>query len=155
MSQRNRMLVDPKVQWAIARRILCHWALLLLCLGMISMFVRLIFSAGSTSFASALSDAAAAQAPLVCVMVMLVPVFIRDTLVLSNRFAGPMYRLRSSLANVAKGESVETIKFRDGDYWQEVAVDYNKVVAEFNRLKARNAELEAELTARSGETVDA
>ena len=53
MSQRSRILVDPKVQWSIAGRILCHWALFAVCLVSISAMVRIMSAAGDQPFADA------------------------------------------------------------------------------------------------------
>ncbi|MEW6055042.1 MAG: hypothetical protein AB1540_00380 [Bdellovibrionota bacterium] len=47
-------------------------------------------------------------------------------LAFSNRVAGPMLRLRNHCERVAKGETLDGIKFRDGDYFEEVAEAYNR-----------------------------
>ena len=145
MSKRTQILVDPTVQWAIARRILTHWCLLLVCLISTSVMFRLLISVGDQSFYESMKAAIVAQAPLLLVMFILMPIFLRDTLQLSNRFAGPMYRLRTALGEVAGGGQGGKIKFRDGDFWLEVADDYNLVHEQLQILKSRNAELEAEL----------
>ena len=145
MSKRTRILVDPPVQWAIARRVFLHWCMLLVCLVTISGMMRLLFAAGEQPFMEALKSAVMAQAPLLCIMFILMPVFLRDTLKLSNRFAGPMYRLRTVLAEMAGGGEGQNIKFRGGDFWQEVAGDFNEVRSQIQSLQARNEQLEAEL----------
>ena len=145
MSNRTRILVDPPVQWAIARRIMLHWSLLLVCLLSISIMVRLMVSAGEMPFTESLIAAVKAQGPVFFVMFVLMPVFIRDTLKLSNRFAGPMFRLRTVLSEIAGGGEGQNIKFRTGDFWQEAAGDFNQVLEQLNDLKARNAELESKL----------
>ena len=106
---------------------------------------RLLISVGDQSFYESMKAAIVAQAPLLLVMFILMPIFLRDTLQLSNRFAGPMYRLRTALGEVAGGGEGGKIKFRDGDFWLEVADDYNLVHEQLQILKSRNAELEAEL----------
>lgn len=152
MSQRNRLLVDPTVQWSIARRILLHWGLLLWCLLAMSTFVQLMFSAGSVPFNAAISGALKSQGPLLCVMLMLLPVFIRDTLKLSNRFAGPMYRLKTELASMSKGNPGKPIKFRTGDFWLEAAADFNQVLANIESLRQENEQLKSELARSSDDT---
>ena len=145
MSKRSKILVDPPVQWAIARRIVCHWALFLACLVTISVMVRLMFTAGDHPFGEALSLAIRSQVPILVVMLLLMPVFLRDTLKMSNRFAGPMYRLRTALSKISEGETVSAINFRTGDFWQEVAADFNTVAAKYEASLRRNEALEAEL----------
>lgn len=145
MSKRSRILVDPPVQWAIARRIICHWALFLGCLISISLMVRLMFSAGDKPFAESLLAAARGQVPILVVMFFLMPVFVRDTLKMSNRFAGPMYRLRTALSKMSRGETVSTINFRTGDFWQEAAADFNTLASKYELAVKRCEELESEL----------
>lgn len=64
---------------------------------------------------------------LVALMVSLsvLPVILYDLTRLSNRFAGPMVRLHRSMYQAAKGDRVESIYFRDQDYWQEFADAFN------------------------------
>ena len=64
---------------------------------------------------------------MVGVMLLLLPVFLRDTLKLSNRFAGPMYRLRIALQSLAAKQSASPIKFRAGDFWQEATTDFSRI----------------------------
>ena len=79
------------------------------------------------------------------VMLLLLPVFLRDTLKLSNRFAGPMYRLRSALKSIVSDGTLKPIKFRDGDFWQDAAADFNLVLSKYEGLSEENAALRAEL----------
>ena len=145
MSKRSRILVDPKVQWAIAGRIVCHWTLFVVCLVSISAMVRIMAAAGNAPFSEAWRSALMAQVPLLGVMFLLLPVFLRDTLKLSNRFAGPMYRLRTALRSLAEKESASAIKFRAGDFWQEAATDFNTVLDELHSLREENVSLKAKL----------
>ena len=145
-SQRSRILVDPKVQWSIAGRILCHWSLFLVCLISISAMVQIMGSAGQQPFAETWRTAALAQVPILGVMLMLLPVFLRDTLKMSNRFAGPMYRLRIALRSMANNEIVTSINFRSGDFWQEAAKDFNTVLGHLEELRQENESLKSQLT---------
>ena len=143
--QRSRILVDPKVQWSIAGRILCHWVLFLVCLVSISAMVRIMGSAGQQPFADTWRTAAVAQVPILSVMFLLLPVFVRDTLKMSNRFAGPMYRLRTALRSLAENKTVTAISFRSGDFWQEAATDFNTVLGRLDQLRQENESLKAQL----------
>lgn len=145
MSNRSRILVDPKVQWSIAGRILVHWALFMVCLVSISAMVRIMAAAGDQPFGEAWRGALTAQIPILGVMFVLLPVFLRDTLKLSNRFAGPMYRLRTALSTLADGDSASPIKFRAGDFWQQAAVDFNITLSQLESLQHENDALRAQL----------
>ncbi len=145
MSKRNKILVDPTVQWSIAARVLSHWTIFLLCLVLINVSVRFFTVVVDQPLGAALRAAVFAQGPVVLVMLLLLPVFLRDTLVMSNRFAGPMYRLRTGLAAMASGAAISPIKFRTDDFWMAAADDFNIVLEQFNTLKAEKTQLQAEL----------
>ena len=54
--------------------------------------------------------------------VFIIPIVVRDLVKLTHRFAGPMLRMRRLMKQVANGEHVEPVRFRDGDFWQDFAV---------------------------------
>ncbi|TWU48828.1 hypothetical protein Poly51_47320 [Rubripirellula tenax] len=145
MYERSRILVDPKVQWAIAGRLVGHWTLFLVCLISISTMVRVMFTAGDQPFFQSAWTSLRAQTPLLFVMLMLLPVFLRDSLKLSNRFAGPMYRLRTALRALSQDQPIGPIKFRTGDFWMEAADDFNIVLGQLETLKAENERLRAQV----------
>lgn len=145
MSKRNRFLIDPPVQWSIIRRMSMHWSLTILALLSIGIGVQLVYAPGNQTFAQAIARSFGAQAPLLCVMVMLYPVYVWDIIKLSHRFAGPMLRLRGILNELADGGRASKLRFRPGDFWQETATDFNRFYEEHIRLKNRCEELENEL----------
>ena len=145
MSKRRRILVDPKVQYSIAGRILTHWGLFVACLVVINVAVRVFANIANQPFWDALLSASTSQAPILFVMTIMLPMFLRDTMIMTNRFAGPMYRLRTALESVSRGDKVDAIRFRKGDFWQEVAGDFNTVVAQMETLKEQNKQLKAEI----------
>lgn len=154
MHQRSRLLVDPKVQWSVAGRVFLHWIAFLICLLAIGIMVQMLLAAGTKSFGVALQDGLVNQVPILAVMILLLPVFLRDTLKLSNRFAGPMYRLRTELKKLANDQPGNQVKFRTGDFWQEVAGDFNHVLGQLERLQSENDTLRSELeTARKEEEI--
>ena len=55
---------------------------------------------------------------------------------MSNRFVGPIYRLRRSMRSLANGEEVDPVFLRDGDYWFDFAEDFNRVAAEMGARQA-------------------
>ncbi len=127
--------------------------MLLLCLVTINMMVTVLTEAGQMSFFEALKVGTISQIKTMGVMFLLMPVFLRDTLKMSNRFAGPMYRLRIALKKMAGEDVPAPIKFRDGDFWQEAADDFNTVRSQFDSLKSENAALKAELDSLRAEQI--
>ena len=76
--------------------------------------------------------------PFLLVMVFLLPVFVLDTIRISHRFAGPIYRLRQTIRNIAQGKPAQRLKFRDFDFWQGLAEDSNRMV---DRLASHDVEV--------------
>jgi hypothetical protein len=54
---------------------------------------------------------------------------------MSNRFVGPIYRLRRSMRSLANGADVDPVFLRDGDYWFDFAEDFNRVATEMGAIK--------------------
>ena len=46
--------------------------------------------------------------------------------IFSNKVAGPLSRLRIHMGQIARGETIEQVNFRKGDFFEEVAEAYNK-----------------------------
>ena len=67
---------------------------------------------------------------------LVLPVVMFDMSRLTNRFAGPLFRLRGSMRRLARGERVDPVHFRENDYWQEIAEEFNAIVARIDRLES-------------------
>lgn len=66
--------------------------------------------------------------PAVSGTLAFLPLALIDFVRLSNRFAGPMQQLRRTMQELSRGEPVEPIRFRKGDFWHEFAADFNVLV---------------------------
>ncbi len=126
-NKRGRVYVDRLVQGALARRIIVHWCVFFV-LSMISLTaLELFLGDPELSLSGHLGVLWSKYAFLVILMVFILPTFVYDSMKLSNRFVGPVLRLRESIRGLARGESVEELKFRDNDFWLEVSDDFNLV----------------------------
>jgi hypothetical protein len=132
---RKRLFVDPKVQGALVLRVLLYWvtclvtvSMMLLCWWMLTGPARLFY----TQF----DDLWIQYGPAMVASLLLLPMVILDVLRLSNRFVGPLLRLRRGMRALAQGEQVEPIEFRDGDFWQDFAQEFNALAAYVGELKA-------------------
>jgi signal transduction histidine kinase len=67
--------------------------------------------------------------PALIASILLLPLIVVDIVRMSNRFVGPLVRLRRSMRQLAQGEHVEPITFRDDDFWKEFADEFNAVLA--------------------------
>jgi methyl-accepting chemotaxis protein len=73
--------------------------------------------------------------PALIASFILLPLVIYDIISLSNRFTGPLFRLRRSMRALANGEEVKPIRFRDGDFWQGLAEEFNAVLERMQSIK--------------------
>lgn len=126
---RKKFLVDREVQGALMGRIVRQWLLFFAALFIALPAWELAlskdpFTPASQAFAEALKH----TAPVFVLLIALIPAFVYDTMKLSNRFSGPMCRLRQAIRNVADGKEVRQLSFRDGDFWGDVAGDFNRML---------------------------
>jgi len=131
---RKRFFVDYRVQGALIVRIVLYW---LTCL--VAMMLLLLgwgmFTAPARPLPVHLTELWTLYGPVAVVSLLLLPGVIFDLLRLSNRFAGPMFRLRRSLHDLAQGKPVAAVQFRHSDFWQEFADDFNTIAAQAEEAK--------------------
>ncbi len=125
---RKQLLVDPKVQGALVLRAVFYWFVCLLTISMMLLCWRIV-TGPARMFYTHFDDMWFHFGPAVVASTLLLPLVILDMLRLSNRFVGPLFRLRRAMRALARGETVEPIEFRGGDFWQDVAEEFNAVAA--------------------------
>ncbi len=59
------------------------------------------------------------------VSLLVLPALVYHALRLSNKFTGPLFRLRRELRRLAAGERVSPIHFRTQDFWSDLADEFN------------------------------
>ena len=139
-AKRKRFLVDRKVQGALGARIACHWMVFIACSVLVTSVLRIITSVDQGGINDAIGSAIREQIISIGVLLSLLPWFLHDSMKLSNRFAGPMVRLRDSMRQLRENEPSQTnVKFRDGDFWLDIAAEFNLMKS---RIEAERAELE-------------
>jgi len=69
---------------------------------------------------------------------------------MSNRFVGPLQRIRRALRDLAAGKDIPFIAFRKGDFWCDLADDVNRLNDRMKRLQSqlveKGVEVEESLT---------
>lgn len=136
--QRKRVYVDRDIQGGLVWMAARYWALSLAVVGMMTVVGWVFVAPG---IAELVESPEQLRSLLSCLVVGLVasaslaPVVLLDMVKFSHRFAGPMVRLRESMRRAAAGEHVEPIRFRDGDYWHELAENFNAMQARIDRLE--------------------
>lgn len=66
---------------------------------------------------------------------LILPLVIFDVVRLSNLFVGPIYRLRQHLNELQEDKDCQPLKFREDDYWQDLADPINSLQAEILELR--------------------
>jgi hypothetical protein len=141
-SGRKKTFVDPKVQGALVRRLVFHWLAFFTVAGIVA-FCLQVLSDPFTPIRTHARNVWWTHGPFLLVLFFMLPVFIIDTIKLSHRFAGPIYRLRQTIRSLARGGAYQPMKFRDLDFWQGLADDFNQMVERLSGSKSLPAESDA------------
>jgi hypothetical protein len=143
-TKRRKALVDPEVQGGILRKIVTHWVLFFICNAMALMIWIRLFEQPDADWGQTFGDTVHRFLPFFIITMALIPAFVWDTLKLTNRFAGPILRLRTALADASEGRAVAPLHFRTNDFWQEIAQNFNQVMGsrtpQDNQVSERDAE---------------
>ena len=146
LKPRRKLFVDKDVQGTLLYRIAVYWCFSVLTICLITLCAQAI-TQPSRPFLEyfAFSQFFVQYGPLVLTSLVLVPLIMFDVVAISNRFVGPLFRMRRSMRELAAGQDVEPIYFREKDFWQEVAQEFNLVVGRVEELKQELAETKQEL----------
>jgi len=133
-NQRGKEYVDPQVQGALWRRLVAHWVAFTAIVAVLVLAIEWMNDPLS-GLPQVASNAWNAYSPLLLVLVFLMPVFVYDSIRLSHRFAGPVFRLRQVIKKLALGDTSDRLEFRDNDFWKEIAEDMNNVMERLSDAK--------------------
>ena len=136
--RRTQKLIDFEVQSSLVVRLCVHWVLFLAATAIAMFFWVRLFESPDDTLAATSNKFLSTFIPLLIVALALLPVFILDAVKLSNRFTGPIFRLRRTLANLSQGKPVRPLEFRSNDFWRSLADDFNRVVS-LTPAKASNS----------------
>lgn len=134
--KRTRLFVDNKVQGSLIRQLVIHWSLACFLIFLYLFALQAFANGFALGFKDSVSALWQQYGLLAVVMLVISPVFIFDSMKLSNRFVGPMISFRSALKKLANGEDPESINFRQNDFWKELTNDLNRVSAELKERRA-------------------
>ncbi len=117
-NKRWRLIADLQIQGRLSLRLGIYW---------IACQMVMVATIFGFAFLTNSSGAGAAIFPALVASTLFLPIMLLDLIVFSNRFAGPMLTLRRALKQLAQSNSSEEIKFRDGDFYQDMENDFNIV----------------------------
>lgn len=127
-AMRKHLFVDPKVQGALVVRVILYWVVCLITITLMLLCWR-IATGPVQLFYAHFDEMLLTYGPALVASLLLLPLVAVDIIRLSNRFVGPLLRLRRSMRALARGEHVDPIEFRDADFWHEIAEEFNSLVA--------------------------
>jgi len=126
-TRRQRIYLD-RVQSVLVVRILAYWLYCLLAASLMAC-CWVIWVDPPASSAQLFGHVFSRFGLLFAATAAVMPLVMFDVLRLSHRFVGPVFRLRQALREAASGEPMRPLKFRDDDFWREVADDFNRAFA--------------------------
>ncbi|GAA5506613.1 hypothetical protein [Novipirellula caenicola] len=133
-STRKHVIADPHVQGAILRRVALYAFAAILYYSVVFCCTVFLSDRDGTStdrMIECLDDAITWIPGLFVIL----PIAAYDLLATTNRFAGPICRLRGELQRLIAGESPRPLNFREHDHWSEIAELFNEVRAELLVLR--------------------
>jgi hypothetical protein len=125
--RRRRYFVDPPVQGALLRQAIYYWLWASATFALISFVYRVVpaWLSDTGQYESIWRD----LGPYAIASLVLFPIVVVSAIRFSNRFAGPMVRIRGALKQLARGESPPRMLVRDDDFWPDVVDDINAIAA--------------------------
>lgn len=140
--RRKRVTIDYKIQGALCLRICCYW---LACMASaILLFAARPLLEGTLSPHEFINSFWAEYFRPMAASFLLLPMVLLDSLIFSNRIAGPLYRFRLELAKLAAGKPARHIILRPGDYATDMADSINKLIEAQDESTAIEVEHEME-----------
>jgi len=135
-NQRKKHFVDREVQGALSRRVALYLWLVVVLIALLST-IWIFLLDGPLSGRQLVERSWTRFGPAWIAALLSIPVVVFDCIRFSNRFAGPMVRLRRSMRELAAGKEVKPIRFRNGDFWCDFADDFNEMLLERQRAEKR------------------
>jgi hypothetical protein len=131
---RRRLFVNRPIQGALISRIALYWLLGMFIQALLIMLLSV--GTGSSDELGQRTQQFWWHLKLILVSSMLtLPLLVLDIIKLSHRWVGPIYRLRTAMQALAMEEPVKPLTFRAGDYWKDLAEEFNAVLARVNHLE--------------------
>lgn len=126
--RRTQTVIDKEVQYGVVRKVAIHWVAFMICNSVALIMWVILFEQPDAKWSETLRTCVQRFLPFFVISAALIPAFVLDTLKMTNRFAGPISRLRTEIANVTAGRPVTKLSFRSNDYWREIADGFNAMV---------------------------
>ena len=139
--KRRIILIDKEVQLMVGGRVVIYWCAAILFVILPLTFLK-TFTEPGTLLVNNIMNVVSNHSPVFLIMLAFLPLAVYDSIKLSHKFAGPIYRLRKDLDRLQQGEDVE-FSFRKNDFWTDIPDSLNNLVSKIDDLEVQvAAELE-------------
>lgn len=134
-NSRKRLYVDSQVQGSLLRQLLVHWSMACFLVFLYLLAMQTLKDGFEMSFRDNLATLWRDYSMIILILLVISPVFIYDSIKLSNRFVGPMISFRAAMKKLADGGDPGDISFRQNDFWREMTNDFNRISAEMRERR--------------------
>ena len=131
-NNRRRIYVQESIQGGLAIRCVVYW-----CSCLVSVFLFLMIASILTqpsSIGEVFGGVWMSYSAAIFASLLMLPLVIMDMVRFSHRVVGPLIRLEREMQRLAEGKSVRPLQFREGDFWDGLA-------EQFNTLRMRHLQL--------------
>lgn len=142
--KRKQIYVDRHVQGGIVLRLAGIW-LATTVLAIVMSVMLGYFSNPVMGFEYYLYQSGRTCGPLLLAFASVLPIAALYLVRFTHRCVGPIIRLRRALKELATGECNAPLKFRDSDYWHDLAEDFNQVNTKLSAARNEINELEVRI----------
>lgn len=148
--KRRQLWIDPEVQGSLVLRAIAYWVACVATIEFLNLSWLIATGPEQPTFSAYFfnQDWRPSLVRIGASAVLLIPIVL-DMLQLSNRFAGPVFRMKRVLRSIAAGGKVETITLRDNDYWHGFAAELNAALAALGKSQSAPPHEDAELLEHS------
>lgn len=129
-NRRRNKVVDPKLQGNLLLRAISHWGFLVVWAFVILFFWQVFIGHPHAPLSAHVKAVWFRYGPFFIVMLCLQPVVVYDSVKYTHRLAGPLLRLRQALQNLVDRKPVQPIRLRKGDFCQDLAENFNLLLAQ-------------------------
>jgi len=139
--ERKKVYVDRHVQGGVVLRLAGIWLATTVLAIVVSVMLG-YFSNPVMGFEYYLRESGRTCGPLLLAFASVLPIAALYLVRFTHRCVGPIVRLRRALRELAAGECTSPLKFRDTDYWHDLAGDFNQLSTTLTEARSRIDELE-------------
>lgn len=129
--RRQKRLIDP-LQLKIAYRVIGYWILYQFAVWN-TLFCWHLVRHGQGSIVSQYIEFSVEYAPILVCFLLYLPAFAWDAMKILHRVAGPVYRVRQTVQDVAAHRPVRMVTLRRGDQLEQLRDDVNSMLVELAR----------------------